>query len=136
MHQDRIALIERWRNGQHYFSFPGGGVDDGETPAEAAVREANEELGLKVAVERQVVSFTWKGNPHSYFLVTPLGGTFGTGKGEEYGQPGLGRGTYHPVWMPIADLLTQPVLPPQAAKFVQRAAREGWPAQVVDLGEV
>ena len=134
--QDRIALIERMRKGRHYFAFPGGGLDDGETPAEAAVREAHEELGLQVAVERQVISFTWKGSQHSYFLVRREGGTFGSGKGDEYGEPRPGKGTYHPVWLPVADLLTQPVLPPQVAQVVQRAAREGWPARVMELGEV
>ncbi len=45
---DRVALIERHRQGQHYFTFPGGHVDEGETPEQAAVREAREELGLEV----------------------------------------------------------------------------------------
>ena len=40
----KVALIERHRAGLDYFVFPGGGVDDGETPEQAAVREAMEEL--------------------------------------------------------------------------------------------
>jgi len=48
----KVALIERYRNGTHYYVFPGGGVDEGETPEGAAVREMEEETGLRVAVKR------------------------------------------------------------------------------------
>jgi len=44
----RVALIERVRDGRTYFVFPGGGVEVGETPENAAVREAEEELGVNV----------------------------------------------------------------------------------------
>ncbi len=44
---NKVALIERHRAGLDYFVFPGGGVDEGETPEQAAVREAMEELGVE-----------------------------------------------------------------------------------------
>lgn len=47
-----VALIERRRDGLHYFLFPGGAVETGETVEQAAVREAAEELGLRVAIAR------------------------------------------------------------------------------------
>lgn len=34
--------------GKGYIEFPGGGVDDGESPKEAVSREAFEEAGVKV----------------------------------------------------------------------------------------
>jgi len=30
---DKLALIERYRTGLHYFIFPGGGIDEGESPS-------------------------------------------------------------------------------------------------------
>ena len=38
--------------------LPGGGVDAGETPEEAAVRESFEETGLQVAVSRKVAEYS------------------------------------------------------------------------------
>lgn len=38
--------------------FPGGGVDPGETPAEAVLREIHEETGLEAEIVRQVGEYT------------------------------------------------------------------------------
>lgn len=48
-HGDRLLCIrESYRPG---LSLPGGGIDRGETPLEAAQREAREEVGLDLAAE-------------------------------------------------------------------------------------
>jgi len=127
---DTIALIERHRAGRHYFTFPGGGVDGGETVEQAAVREMEEETGLKVRVLRKVAEIWFHGNRQEYFLVGRIDGAFGTGTGEEYHRkpPDEPRyGTYHPMWMPISELSDHPVLPTEMAGLVFRYARGGWP---------
>jgi 8-oxo-dGTP diphosphatase len=45
-----VALIERAREGQHYYTFPGGGMEDSESLEDTAIWEAQEELGLIVAI--------------------------------------------------------------------------------------
>lgn len=136
---DRVVLIERHRAGRHYFSFPGGGVETGETPEQAVVREMYEETGLRVAVLRKIADVWFRGNRQEFFLVETVGGQFGTGTGEEFQDPpppgSHSFGTYHPLWMPIAELLENPVLPLEMAERVQRSRGEGWPAEPFEILE-
>jgi 8-oxo-dGTP pyrophosphatase MutT (NUDIX family) len=128
---DKLALIERHRAEAHYYSFPGGGIDKGESPEEAAIREAEEELGIVVDIRQKVaVVVVWEKTQH-YFLAEKISGEFGSGTGEEYGEYNPEHGTYHPIWMPLADVLTHNVLPRELADSVVRFAKEGWPAEPV-----
>ena len=46
-------LIARRKDGVHkagFWEFPGGKCEDGETPADCAIRETREETGLEVAI--------------------------------------------------------------------------------------
>ena len=123
----RVALIERHRQGSHYFTFPGGHVDPGETPEQAAIRETKEELGLEVAIQRLLAEVWWHDKPQYYYLVETVGGIFGTGTGEEMISPLPEKGTYQPLWTPIHGLLDLPVLPRLVAEIVVKAQSAGWP---------
>lgn len=52
-----VVLVRR-RNPPHGWALPGGFVDWGESLEEAAVREAREETGLDVTLERQFHSYS------------------------------------------------------------------------------
>jgi 8-oxo-dGTP diphosphatase len=135
LQDDKIALIERHRQGFHYFTFPGGHVDEGETPEQAAVREALEELGLEVVLKKLVAKMGWQGKWQYYYRVEVTGGIFGSGCGEEMLDTLPGRGTYRPMWMPLVELLNQPVKPHQLAEIVVRFSKEGWPEEPVIIPE-
>lgn len=128
---DKVALIERYRAGLHYYVFPGGGVDESESPEQAAAREAIEELGIEVALEQKVAQIQLGHKSHQiYFLVKQTGGEFGTGAGEEYTDADPNdpeEGNYIPIWMPIDELsLHEDVHPAEVARRVVRSRLEGW----------
>jgi 8-oxo-dGTP pyrophosphatase MutT (NUDIX family) len=124
---DKLALMERHRQGRHYFSFPGGGVDEGETDEQAAIREAWEELGIRVEVLQKAAEVMRENKRRQvYFLVKQTSGEFGTGTGEEYDEPNPEYGTYHPMWMPMDEVLHQNVVPHELAEMVVRSHKEGW----------
>jgi 8-oxo-dGTP diphosphatase len=133
--KNKLALIERHRAERHYFAFPGGGVDEGETLEQAAIREAEEELGIVVEIRQKVAEVIFNGMPQYYFLAKKLSGEFGTGTGEEYGEFNPEHGAYHPLWMPLADVPNNNVLPRELADLVVRFAKEGWSAEPVIISE-
>ncbi|MCI0551977.1 MAG: NUDIX domain-containing protein, partial [Anaerolineae bacterium] len=101
----KVALIERHRAGLNYFVFPGGGVDDGESPEQAAIREAMEELGVQVAIKQKIAEIRFgQANRHIYFLVERVSGEFGTGTGEEFTDSDPDHpeeGVYIPIWVSL-----------------------------------
>ena len=127
----KVALIERHRAGLDYFVFPGGGMDEGETPEQAAVREAMEELGVEVAIKQKVFAIQFgQKSRQVYFLAEQIGGEFGTGSGEEYTDADPNdpeEGIYIPVWMPIEELpLHINIYPVEVANLVLKSVQDGW----------
>ena len=65
---NKVALIERHRAGLDYFVFPGGGLDEGESPEQGAVREALEELGVDVSIKQKIAEINFgRSSKHEYF---------------------------------------------------------------------
>ncbi len=118
---ERVALIERRvpERDTPYYLFPGGQVEAGETPEGAARREALEELGLQVRIERLLAVSAFLGAAHRYYLATVEGGVFGSGQGEELAAAAdHPRGTHTPIWLERAALLDHEVRPRSLAALL------------------
>jgi len=113
-----VGLIKRIRNGSSYYVFPGGGLENGETPKEGAKREALEELGVEVKIEECIAKVEYKGTQY-FFLSDIINGTFGTGDDEEYTDMDRNRGTYLPLWVDIDKLESIDVKPKEVAQKVK-----------------
>ena len=132
----KIALIERHRAGSHYFVVPGGQIEAGETQSDAALREAFEELGLHIRIEKFIAKVLFQKEIQYYFLVSTLSGVFGQGNGPEMlGQYPANNGTYQAVWVPIDDLPKIKALPKPLIDFIYRCGGQNWPESSVDLFE-
>jgi ADP-ribose pyrophosphatase YjhB (NUDIX family) len=74
----RVLLCHR--RDADFWGQPGGGVEAGETPWKAVVREVREETGLEVVVERLAGLYCWptEGELIFSFVCIPTGGQLAT----------------------------------------------------------
>lgn len=119
---NKIALIKRTWNEEVYFVFPGGGIEEGESPAEAAKREALEELGLTIRV-LECLATVEHGGTQFFFQGEILSGTFDSGLGEEFTDPERNRGLYEPMWMEIEQLGEHDVRPKKIADRIMQGLK-------------
>ncbi|TYS19115.1 NUDIX domain-containing protein [Rossellomorea vietnamensis] len=112
----KILLIKRVKKHEEYFVFPGGGIESGETPEEAAIREAKEELGVAVEL-KGCLSFINLNGMQYYFHAEITAGRIGEGKAAEFQDPC--RGTYEPVWISIEEFPSIDIRPQEVAGKVQ-----------------
>lgn len=64
----KVVLIQRIRDGSIYYVFPGGGIENGETPEAGAKREALEELGVEVKVKECISEVEFNGTQYFFCL--------------------------------------------------------------------
>lgn len=133
----RVALIERVRENRKYWVIPGGRVEAGETIEQAALREAEEELGtairlgpLRVTIDHREadgsVQRQWYFEAYVESEVIRM-----TGPETEYSSS---RGTYTAVWMNLDQLEVDRAIPRAVAQLLV-ANRGVWPQTVAEIRE-
>lgn len=100
-----ILLTERshtMRSHPGQVSFPGGSLDPGETPVQAALREAEEEVGLAPSAVEVFGALPQLWLPPSNFAVTPVLGWWARPSSVRVTSPAEVHAIHH---VPIAELL-------------------------------
>lgn len=134
---DKMVVMHRNKFGQEYYTLIGGGVDAGESPEQALVREVAEETGLAVANPRLVIYENHDKfyGPQFVYLCEYVSGepTLAPGS-DEASINELGKNTYTPMWLPLASLASVPFVSEQLKNALLKFIPTGFPDQPVELG--
>jgi len=113
---DSILMIHCFRDGNEYYVLPGGGVEAGETPELATLRELKEETSILGKIEQRVADFTDKeGRNHQIFLCTRIAGEPKLSDDSPEKMKQTKTNTYEPKWVEI-DSLPSLVIWPEGTK--------------------
>lgn len=109
---DKLLVIHR-KNSRDYYTFPGGGVENGETNEQAAVREIKEETSIDCEVGPLAYELHYdNGDTHYYFWAKYIAGEPAIMPGtNEFEANALGFNTYTPEWVPVSELAHTTVFP-------------------------
>jgi len=104
-----VLMVRQTYRGRVLWTFPGGAIEPGETPEQAAVREAREETGLEVAVRRRLFQAPRSGATGTYdcHLGVVVGGALALGTDPDL-PPDAPPELHEVRWLPIASLATHP----------------------------
>lgn len=74
---NRLLVVSRTRNGEHFYCIPGGHIETDETAHDAAVRELEEETTLKniILKSKPIFEFENQGRYETYFVAQSWSGT-------------------------------------------------------------
>lgn len=114
---DSVLVVGRHKDGRSYCVLPGGGVEPGEEPHAAVLRELAEETGLTGAVQRHLWTIEHHDRRAHYFLVHVGPGPLRLGGPEASMQSTTNVHT--PTWLPM-DLLEAEDLQPDAMRDLLR----------------
>ena len=109
---DKVLLMHRVKNGDEYFTFPGGSVEENETIESAVLREILEETTLKVELGKEVYFHNYETSEGHYFLCEYLGGKPKLGESIEKERMEKGKDdSYKPKWVGIKKLKIMLIYP-------------------------
>lgn len=107
-----------------YYVFAGGGLEEGETFEEGAIREIKEEFGIDVEIVKKMYEeYSEKFDQTTiYFLCKYISGTFGTGTGPEFSNNPkyIDCGKFIPEIVKKEEIEKIDLMPPEIKeKFIQ-----------------
>ncbi|WP_404969751.1 NUDIX domain-containing protein [Vibrio campbellii] len=111
-----VLLIERVKSDRHYWVFPGGSVEDGESLPEAVKREALEETSIELKSLTPVFQIQNQGRMEYYFLSHIGSATPVLGYGPEQ-QRRSASNQYILRWVSFTELAMLPLFPVEAKQI-------------------
>ncbi len=114
----KIVSMYREKPDRIYYTFPGGGMNPGESEQDCVIREVEEEFGLKVQPIKKVYTYENQISVEHFYICKWISGEFGSGEGEEF-EKNNPKGVYKPMFIEIEQIPNLPLMPPEvASEFV------------------
>jgi 8-oxo-dGTP diphosphatase len=125
-----LLVMRRNKFGERYLTLVGGGVETGETPEQAVVREVREETGLQVT-DTRLVFVEDAGEPFGaqYIFLCghkPGSPTLSEDTGESIANR-KGKNLYEPTWLPLAQLPEAPLRSQETKAALIKGFGHGFP---------
>lgn len=114
IHEGKLVSMYREKQDRVFYTFPGGGMNEGESEEECVRREVMEEFGLVVQPIKKVYRYERSTSIEHFYLVEWISGEFGSGVGEEF-QDDRNNGVYIPKFIEISQIPSLPLMPPEVA---------------------
>ncbi|MBT4500314.1 MAG: NUDIX hydrolase [Gemmatimonadetes bacterium] len=71
--ENRILMVKHRQDGDEWWCLPGGGIEDGESPEEAAIRELWEECNVRGTIVRETSTVTYGPDDRHYSYLIDIG---------------------------------------------------------------
>ena len=133
---DSILLMERWRQGLHYFSIPGGGIETGEAPEQTVKREIMEETAIEVNVGPRLIVMQDGPIKHEIYVCEYISGEPHLPATAPEAEHHDDDNRFLPGWHPLSDIANlplaywEPVRQPLMA-IIEARHNDGYPELVI-----
>ncbi len=116
--KDKVLLIHRKKEGREYWVFPGGKIEEKETPEKAIIREVKEETSLNVTEANYSFDYVdEEKNINPVFLCQVKNGRLQLGGPEA--QKNSDENWYHPEWIELKKATKLNVYPDEGKRVIK-----------------
>lgn len=133
---NKLLVMKRNKFGDIYYSLIGGGVDPGETPEQALIREVHEEASMGLTGFRKVfIEPAWGkyGDQHIFLSEDPGGEPMIQPDAVEAKLNQIGINTYQPMWLDIDQITKVKFRSPNLQKHLIKCLESGFSDKVIRL---
>jgi ADP-ribose pyrophosphatase YjhB (NUDIX family) len=128
VHEGKVLVLRKHRDGRSWAVFPGGGVEQGEPVASAVAREVAEETGVRLTVGRLRYRVEFEEGGEFRFHEATVDGDAGELRSEDPADA-----TSWPEWVPVEELPGFVLYPLEVRDWLVEDLTAGAPRDLVRL---